>query len=214
MPPSGAAIRSATGASFTLRGGSLRLTPAQRRPLPTRRGRRFFHSTVCGSGKQRDMEVKRIIMKRVHCSSIALLLAVTTSAWAGGGLYPRDTDPAGAPGKTRAEVSTELHDAQRLGLMAGVEGRFPGAEVDQGRGSMGDSPADAGKSRGQVRAETDEAGRLGLLSIGEGNPAVASAEQEALIAAAGKRALGQARVEPQVVVVPPVSTADSWSEVR
>jgi hypothetical protein len=44
------------------------------------------------------------------------------------------------------------------------------------------------KSRAEVMAEAREANRLGLLTIGEEDVRIASAEQEALIAEAARRA--------------------------
>jgi len=127
-------------------------------------------------------------MKRVQLSGGALLLAVTASAWAGGGLYPADTGDTHASNRTRAQVVAEIHQAQRLGLMESVEGDFfPNVEVSA-------DPGDARELRARIHAETLEAGRLGLLSVGEGDPPVATAAQEQLIAAAGQRASTRARV--------------------
>lgn len=50
------------------------------------------------------------------------------------------------------------------------------------------------KSRAEVMAEAREANRLGLLTIGEEDVRVASAEQEAQIFAAGRRASEQMKV--------------------
>lgn len=72
-------------------GSSLHQAPASRRPLSTRQGRRFFRSTACGSGEWRGIESKRTIMRRVHLSSVAPVLAVATSERAVGlaGMAPQ-----------------------------------------------------------------------------------------------------------------------------
>lgn len=121
-------------------------------------------------------------MKRIHSSSVALVLAVTTSAWAGGGLYPPEASYVGAAAKTRAEVVAELQEAERQESMLGAN----------------PVPGIAGKSRAEVRAETEEAARLGLLSFGDGDPPTATTAQAALIAAAGEKALTAARAASPV----------------
>jgi len=129
-------------------------------------------------------------MKRVHLSGVALVLAVTTSAWAGGGPYSLDIGYDHASSKTRAQVIAELHEAQRLGLLTSVDSDFPSVKASQEE--SGDTVivwGDARAMRAKIHAETVEANRLGLLSVGEGNPPVATAEQEELIAAAGRRAV-------------------------
>lgn len=137
-------------------------------------------------------------MKRIHSSSVALVLVVTTSAWAGGGLYPPEASHDGTAAKTRAEVIAELQEAERQESMLGAN---PIASV-------------AGKSRAEVRAETDEAARLGLLSFGEGDPPTATAAQQALIAAAGERALTAAPAAAPVAAAPRASAVDTRSETR
>lgn len=126
-------------------------------------------------------------MRRVHCSAVALLLAVTTSAWAAVEPYPTAVQGEDVSTKTRAEVIAELREAHRLGLMANVESDFPNVSVGAGSAQTFDGGGPR-LSRARVHAETVEAGRLGLLNVGEGVPPVATAEQEELIAAAGRRA--------------------------
>lgn len=128
-------------------------------------------------------------MKRVHLSGVALVLAVTTSAWAGVEPYPAAVQVEEVSTKTRAEVIAELHEAQRLGLMTSVDGDFPSARFSQESGDTVIVWGDARALRVKIHAETIEANRLGLISVGEGNPPVATAEQEELIAAAGRRAV-------------------------
>jgi hypothetical protein len=128
-------------------------------------------------------------MKRVHLSGVALVLAVTTSAWAGVEPYPAAVQVEEASTKTRSEVIAELHEAQRLGLMTSVERDFASARISQESGDTVIVWGDARAMRAKIHAETIEANRLGLLSVGEGNPPVATAEQEELIAAAGRRAV-------------------------
>ena len=152
-------------------------------------------------------------MRRVHSCSAGLLLAVCTGAWAGGGLYPPLAVDDGVITKTRAEVTAELQEAIRSGKMydqlftyedrrAFAEARALAAAEAQASGqsaSAGSSNAvvvwgDARIVRARIRAETEEASRLGLLAFGEGDPPVATAEQEELIAAAGRRAVSQLQV--------------------
>jgi hypothetical protein len=134
-------------------------------------------------------------MKLVLTTSAALLLSVTASAWAGVEPYPSiEPFPAAfvveqASARTRPEVIAELHEAQRLGLMSGVDGDFVNVKASQEAGDAAMLGRDAGAMRVKVRAETLEAARLGLLSVGEGNPPIATAEQEQLITAAGRRAV-------------------------
>ena len=52
-------------------GGRPRQTPARRRTLSTRQGRRFFRSTACGGAEQRGIESKRTITRRIHSSAVA-----------------------------------------------------------------------------------------------------------------------------------------------
>lgn len=132
-------------------------------------------------------------MKRVHLSAVALLLAVTTSAWAAVEPYPAAVQAEDAPAMTRAEVAADLHEAQRLGLLSNVESDFPyaGAAV---RSEHTFGAGDARAVRAKMHAETVEAGRLGILSFGEGDPPVATVSQEELIATAGRNAVDALRV--------------------
>jgi Domain of unknown function (DUF4148) len=138
-------------------------------------------------------------MSRVHFSGVALLLAVSTGAWGGGGEYVDAKGFEHASSKTRAQIGVELREAQRIGLMSNIESHYPDVDIaDTFAG--GSVAADRRTLRVRVRAETLEAGRLGLLSSGDGNALFATAEQEELIAVAGrlavKDALSSQRVAP------------------
>jgi hypothetical protein len=101
-----------------------------------------------------------------------------------------------AAATTRAEVAAELAEAQRLGLMSNVEA-FPtyhAANAAPGETFVVWGDAAQVVLRAKVRAETQVASRLGLLNFGEGDPPIATAEQESLIAAAGHRAVERARM--------------------
>ena len=137
-------------------------------------------------------------MRQVHSSAFAAVLVITTSAWAGGGPYPVDAGYDQASSRTRAQVIAELREAQRLGLMSSVEGDFPNIAVSGGTGNAF-SAGDPRTVRARVHAETVEAGRLGVLGYGEGNPPVATASQEELIAAAGRRAVDDIMVAQRAV---------------
>lgn len=135
---------------------------------------------------------------------VALALAMATSAWAAG----VEPDPDAVVGqsvstKTRAEVVAELHDAIRTGQMYDVydgwlaHAKAPGRASDEAQAAaqMANDPdgtfivwGNASLMREKIQAEAAEANRLGLLAFGEGDPPVATAEQERLIAAAGRRA--------------------------
>ena len=126
-------------------------------------------------------------MTRVQLSSIALMLAASTFAWADGGAYPAPyADSADVAGKTRAQAVAELHEAQRLGLMTRVEGDFVSLQLTE---RAGETVADQAASRTQVRAETQEAARLGLLRNDEAGSLVATPQQQEMIAAAGHRTM-------------------------
>jgi hypothetical protein len=147
-------------------------------------------------------------MRRVHSCAAGLLLAVGTGAWAGGGLYPPLAVDDGVVTKTRAEVTAELQEAIRSGKMydqlftyedkqalaeerrqAGIAAQAAGQPAGFDPGDVVIVWGDARLMRTKIQAEAAEANRLGLLAFGEGDPPVATAEQEALIAAAGRRAI-------------------------
>jgi predicted RNase H-like HicB family nuclease len=110
-------------------------------------------------------------------------MTVAGSAVADEGKYPEPYLWQSESGKSRAEVIAEMDEAKRLGqFRLGDDGPSFLANVK------------ASKSRAEVVAELEEAQRLGLLSVGDGELPVATAEQEALIAAAGRRAAEQLRV--------------------
>ena len=154
-------------------------------------------------------------MGRVQICSAALLLGVSAGAWAGVEPYPEAVIGPDASTKTRAQVVTELHEAIRLGKMYD----FPSMYTDkvalgQARQEITSIAQPAARSddtvvvwgdarvvRARVQAEAAEANRLGLLSFAEGDPPVATAAQEQLIAAAGQRAAEQ--------VVRQISSAES-----
>lgn len=126
-------------------------------------------------------------MSQVHLSGFAVVLAVTTSAWAGIEPYPAAVQVEAVSTATRSEVVAELHEAQQAGLMTSVDFEYPSYQI-------GVESGDAGRaSRARVHAETVEASRLGLLSVGESNAPAATAEQERLVVAAGQQAFDQAR---------------------
>jgi len=125
-------------------------------------------------------------MRRVDLCGVALLLAVTASAWADGGPYSPDIGYDHASSKMRAQVIAELHDGQRLGLMTSADGDFPNVGVtDQSSTTIVDQRV----MRAKVRAETQEAARLGVLGNGEGGSQIATPQQQEMIAAAGRRAM-------------------------
>lgn len=153
-------------------------------------------------------------MKHAQLPSVALMLAITSSAWAGVEPYPEAVQAEQLSTKTRADVIAELREAQRLGLISSGEGDFPSARVSHQSADSVALRGDASVVRARIRAETIEAAKLGLLNFGNGNPPIATAEQEQLIAAAGELAAEEARVAPQAVLALPTSTADAWTESR
>jgi hypothetical protein len=156
-------------------------------------------------------------MGRVRLCVAAVLLAASANAGAGGGLYPPLAFDEGISIKTRAQVIAELHEAIRLGAMQEGERDFPAVTSAQSRAiaraverAGGEEAAqqavaaypddvivvwgDPRVIRTRIQAEAAEANRLGLLSFGEGDPPVATSEQEQMIAAAGRRAVDRLRV--------------------
>ena len=141
--------------------------------------------------------------------ALTLVTAGSGSAFADGGPYPPDDLFAvGAiPSKSRAEVTAETAAASRLGLLnfgeAGPRQATPAEEriiAEAGRQAVlaegGTYSPDntfvaepiPSKSRAEVRAETAAAFRLGLLNFGEAGPREATAEEERIIAEAGRQA--------------------------
>ena len=106
------------------------------------------------------------------------VMSAAGAAFAGGGPYPLPAIPESSP-TTRAQVIAELRDAQRFGQMIVGERDVPSDPRHQ---------VAVTKTRAQVLAELREAQRLGLMNFGEGDVPVATAEQERLIADAGRRA--------------------------
>ena len=156
-------------------------------------------------------------MGRVRVCVAAVLLAASANAGAGGGLYPPLAIDEGISTKTRAQVVAELHEAIRLGAMQEGERDFPTITAAQNRAiARAGERADGGEVaqraiadypddvivvwgdprvvRTRIQAEAAEANRLGLLSFGEGDPPVATSEQEQMIAAAGRRAVDRLHV--------------------
>lgn len=81
---------------------------------------------------------------------------------------------------TREQVKQEMKDAYARG------------DRDYGeRGYVVAESPSTSRSRAEVLAELREAQRLGLVSIGEGDMPIATAEQERLIAKAGRDAAEQ-----------------------
>jgi len=144
-------------------------------------------------------------MKRVHLSAIALVLAVSTSAWAGDGQYPTDAGYGQASSKTRSQVIAELHEAQRLGLVSSGDNDFSYFQVGAQNGDTAIAGDDSRVLRAKIRAETREEEKLGLLNLGDGNPPIATAQQEQLISVAGEQAASQARVAQQRTVARPTN---------
>jgi len=128
-------------------------------------------------------------MSQRHISATALVLAVTTSAWAAGiEPYPNAVQAESASITTREQVVAELREAQRLGQMTSGEAGYPRATFGDEFGSTS-TLGDSRQLRARIHAETIEAARLGLLGSGEGNPPIATAEQEKLITVAGNHAV-------------------------
>jgi hypothetical protein len=144
-------------------------------------------------------KAKRTIMSQIHLSGFAVVLAVTSSAWAGVEPYPAAVQVEAASTKTRSDVIAELQEAQRLGLMASVEFDVPSYNVSLDSGDSGRA------SRARVHAETLEASRLGLLSAGESDAPVATSEQDRLVETAGQLAFNQARAAQLAAVTKTVN---------
>lgn len=153
-------------------------------------------------------------MKQVHLSSVALMLAVTSSAWAGVEPYPDAVLAEQVSAKTRSAVIAELHEAQRLGLISRGEGDFPSVKFNQQSADSATLQGNARTMRAKIHAETLEAASLGLLSFGNGNPPIATSAQEKLIAAAGELAVNLARAAPHAALAQPAGEVDAWTEVR
>ena len=147
-------------------------------------------------------------MWQAKTSGTALLLCVATAAWAGVEPYPEAVMGQAVSTKTRAEVAAELRDAIHLGRMYDFPNLYSdkqarAEEIRQASVAATTASQPAGTEAGDVvivwgdarlvrvkiQAEAAEANRLGLLAFGEGDPPVATAEQEQLIAAAGRRAI-------------------------
>ena len=143
----------------------------------------------------------------------ALLLCVATAAWAGVEPYPEAVMGQAVSTKTRAEVVAELRDAIRLGRMYDFPSLYSDKQVREQEirqasvaATTADQPAgneagdvvivwgDARLARVKIQAEAAEANRLGLLAFGEGDPPIATAAQEEMITAAGRRAVSQVQV--------------------
>lgn len=123
-------------------------------------------------------------MKATQSIVAMFVLSAAGAAFAGGGPYPEPAIPESGS-VSRAQVISELREAQRLGLMIVGERDVPSDPRHQ---------VAATKSRAQVIAELREAQRLGLLNVGEGDAPVATPEQERLIADAGRRAAEPTRL--------------------
>ena len=146
-------------------------------------------------------------MRRVQRCVSGFLLLASATAWAGIEPYPEAVIGESASTRTRAEVVAELHEAIRSGRMYDYPYMYADwpalaqadSRADDELRSDGPVTIDANGAvvvwgdthlmRVKIQAEAAEANRLGLLSFGEGDPPVATAEQEMLIAAAGRRAI-------------------------
>ncbi|UCG97535.1 MAG: DUF4148 domain-containing protein [Burkholderiales bacterium] len=185
--------------------------PASQRPLSTRRHRCSFRGAASGGNEEGDMRQRRTKMRRVQGCVSGLLLAVSATAWAGVEPYPEAITGPSVSTKTRAEVVAELHDAIRRGAMYDLPYMYADrvafaraseaagdarttVEVTTGPDGLIVVWADGRLLQTKIRAETEEANRLGLVSFGEGDPPIATMEQEQSIAAAGRRAVEAMRV--------------------
>ncbi len=153
-------------------------------------------------------------MKQAHLSSVAFMLAVTSSAWAGVEPYPDAVLAEQVSGRTRSAVIAELHEAQRLGLVSIGDGDFPSVKLSQQSADSATLQGDARTMRAKIHAETLEAASLGLLSFGNGNPPIATAEQEKLITAAGESAVSLARAAPHAALAQPGGEVKARTEGR
>ena len=149
-------------------------------------------------------------MRRVHGCVSGLLLAISATAWAGVEPYPEAITGPAVSTKTRAEVVAELQDAISSGRIDLPYMYAERVAFAQSSGAAGDVQSttqvtagpdgavvvwgDARLARVRIQAEATEANRLGLLAFGEGDPPIATAEQEQLIAAAGRRAIAGLQV--------------------
>ena len=151
-------------------------------------------------------------MRRFQACVSGFLLAVTATAWAGVEPYPEAVMGQAAPSRTRAEVVAELQQAILAGQMFDEPYLYRDRQAYARAGNpvAGDSWAEepavisadgtvivwgnARLMRAKIQAEAAEANRLGLLSFAEGDPPLATAEQEQLIAAAGRRAVANVSV--------------------
>jgi hypothetical protein len=150
-------------------------------------------------------------MRRVQSCVSGFLLLASATAWAGIEPYPEAVIGESASTRSRAEVVAELREAIRSGRMydhpymyadrqafaqagsqAGGETRAA-AQVTVGPDGAVVVWGDTRAARVRIQAEAAEANRLGLLSFGEGDPPIATDEQEQLIAVAGRRAVESMR---------------------
>lgn len=110
----------------------------------------------------------------------ASFVLATTGAFADSGDVHINDRTTFSPTVTREQVKQEMKDAYARG------------DRDYGeRGYVIAESLSTPRSRAEVLAELREAQRLGLVSIGEGNMPIATAEQERLIAKAGRDAAEQ-----------------------
>lgn len=146
-------------------------------------------------------------MRRIHSCVSGLLLAASAAAWAGVEPYPEAVIGESVSTRTRAEVVAELHEAIRTGRMYDFPYLYADKQAHEAQQAQaaGDAQTDTQVTTGpdgsvvvwgnsrlmrvKIQAEAAEANRLGLLAFGEGDPPVATAEQERQIAAAGRRAI-------------------------
>jgi predicted RNase H-like HicB family nuclease len=119
-------------------------------------------------------------MKAKHAVLSVFAMCVAGAVHAGGGAYPEPYLWTSESGKSRAEVTAELREAQRLGLITNGEEDVKGVVSEA-----------TGKSRAEVVAEFEEAQRLGLVTSGEEGVKAATPEQEQMIVEAGRRAAEQ-----------------------
>jgi len=117
-------------------------------------------------------------------SGVALLLAVTTSAWADGGPYSPGIGSDKRQARRGRRSSPSFHDAQRLGLLTSADGDFLNLKVTEGAGAtIVDQRVVRAGSAQRLRKRQDSGAEQR-----EGGSNMATPQQQEMIAAAGRRA--------------------------
>jgi Domain of unknown function (DUF4148) len=134
--------------------------------------------------------LKGIIMKSLNVLLLASasLLGSAAMAEGPGNVFPWDkpgyVEPTGAT-VSRADVVAQTRSAM-------AAGEIVNGELSQGQLMAAQETQLSGKTRVQVVAETREAMRMGLIVNGERAAPVPTAEQDAMIVAAGLQARSNA----------------------